>query len=62
MGFPAFHSRYAGRGKPARGAREIHGHPREIHGIAVAPDLIGTITRHFRPFDKLLRRRRHRRQ
>ena len=24
--------------------REIHGHLREIHGIAVAPDLIGTIT------------------
>jgi hypothetical protein len=40
----ACHSRCAGRGKPARGVGEIQGHPPEIHDVAVAPDLICTIT------------------
>jgi len=45
MVFPgACHSRCAGRGKPARGNRQIQGHPPEIHDIADAPDLICMIT------------------
>jgi putative transposase len=53
--FPGFDEKIVSMYGRGMSGREIQGHPQEIHGIGVSPDLIGTITDAVLPFGKLRR-------